>query len=163
MDYVLKIFAKESLENLIKIDAKKDSFCVVTISEIELKKQKNFLLFFDDLSQKVEGTLALFVINFEEARLNFVAIFEGKKYDIIFSSPKLKAIKIRSLQGEYICVIGDEIYNKKVIDFLRDSGQKFVIQIDTFFEGYMGEKSKKLKVVSTNKNCVKKIKKSSLI
>lgn len=163
MDYVLKIFAKESLENLIKIDAKKDSFCVVTISEIELKRQKNFLLFFDTICQKVEGTLALFVINFEEAKLNFVAIFEDKKYDIIFSSPKLKAVKIRCPQGEYICVIGDEIYNKNVIDFLQVSGQKVVIHIDTFFEGYLGKGRRKLKVISTSKNCVKKIKKSSPI
>lgn len=146
------VLPRLGLDELSNIKVYRGSTKVVTTDFCDIKKQSNILLFFDALSKKVNGLLVVFIIDYARAKLIYTIVIKDKSYDIIYASEKLKALNVKYMCSENIFVIGDNIYNKKLMDFLEERQVKSVVFVDVFEEGYIGGglRNYNFKIISTS-------------
>lgn len=155
MEYILRVYSNISFDKFDKIfnDA---GITVMTIPYINQKEQDKNLLFLSNMIKTTNKTFVVFVVDFELAKIKQCLIYKNSN----FTKLDCSFLKGFILKEDIAFVFGDNIYSKKLVEYLEQRGINICVHVDVFGEGFVGKSNKKFDIVSTNKNCVKKIKKS---
>lgn len=159
MEYIFRVYSNIGLDKFDKIFKNIADITILTITFINQKEQDKNLLFLSNKIKAVNNTFVVCVIDFEVAKIKECLIYEGSN----FTKLNCSFLKGFILKEDIAFVFGDNIYSKKFIEYLKQKSIKICIHVDIFGEGFMGKSNKKFDIVSTNRNCVKKIKKSRQI
>ena len=138
-----------------KINKYKSDLMIFVIDFSHNKEQIQHLLFFDKVAKSIKEFLIIFDIDFANCKLNNIIVFENKKYKIILPDFYIGGFVLRFFERKIAFVIGDNIYKKAYIKFVKNKNLKNIVHVDLYGEGvvlFQKNDNKNLNIISTKNN-----------